>query len=240
MNGRRNRNRAGFCIIAGVCSWFGLPLTAYSEPNDFGPITLMVEHSVVAVVCSTAGPQSATRIHGTAFFINAEGRFLTAAHVVNGLHNGDPRCGSPAVYWPGAEGEADQPEFYTFKFALNECRVDAQMDLAVCKTIENVAQHPKLATKPLGLPIDGRIEPNGTPVAFTGFTLDSLAPLTARSQLVGYQALNLLLDKAPWPGASGAPAYNIEGRVIGLLVQRMSDIAIARSGPAIKEFLDQR
>ena len=89
-------------------------------------------------------------------------------------------------------------------------------------------------------PIDGRIEPNGAPVAFTGFTLDSLVPLTAQSQLLGYQALNLLLDKAPWPGASGAPAYNIEGRVIGLLVQGMSDIAIARSGRAIKEFLDQR
>ena len=70
--------------------------------------------------------------------------------------------------------------------------------------------------------------------------MDSLAPLTARSQLVGYKSLNLLLDKAPWPGASGAPAYNIEGRVIGFVVQRMSDIAIARSGPAIKEFLDQR
>ena len=138
------------------------------------------------------------------------------------------------------------------RFVPSDCKVDEASDLARCKTVEDPTAIGKIGSKPAALVIEDVIQPEGTPVAFSGFPVNALTPYTARANIAGYQvsgtgseplqAFGIVLDKSVWPGASGAPVYLQDGRVIGMMLQRGTGetlgLAFARSGARIHDFLN--
>jgi S1-C subfamily serine protease len=103
-------------------------------------------------------------------------------------------------------------------------------------------------TKPSALTIESDVEPDGTPLAFSGFPVNGLSPYTARANIAGYQRTEMrpndgsrvhaiVLDKSAWPGSSGGPVYGVDGRVMGLLLQTGTGLAFARHGARIHDFL---
>jgi hypothetical protein len=195
-------------------------------------------------------------VNGTAFFIDTHGVFLTAGHVIKGLLEGgkDKNCEMPAVFVPINRWTVERLNLYAMRFIPSDCKLDEIADLARCKTVEDPTDVGNIASKPTALTIEGDIQPDGTQVAFTGFPLNALIPYTARANVAGYQVVEIrlhqdlqvfgfVLDKSAWPGASGGPVYRLDGRVIGMVLQRgsgdASGLAFARHGARINDFLSR-
>src|SRR5205085_7888544 len=66
------------------------------------------------------------------------------------------------------------------RFIPSDCKLDDAADLARCKTVEDPTLIGRLASKPAALVIEDVIQPEGTPVAFSGFPVNALTPYTAR------------------------------------------------------------
>ena len=92
--------------------------------------------AIVPVACSNSSteitPQT-IKIWGTGFFVNFEGNFVTAAHVIkdhfkwNAKGEPDPNC-FPIIYLP----DPKWPVAKWFKF--ERCIIDSIADIAVCRT----------------------------------------------------------------------------------------------------------
>lgn len=209
-----------------------------------------VKRSVVPVLCGKfdgSGQFGAQQIEGTGFFVDDQGHFLTAGHVIRDLKVIAPQqplpC-VPAIDIPidGWNREAAKFQSRWFKFTEADCVINDTLDLAVCKPI---------------LPIPFQIYPlflkdtkpsDGFPVAFTGFPLGNPEPLSSRCNIATYRAASdaegsreLVLDKGSWPGASGSPIYDEDGNVLAIMLQRgISDgvgISVGRPSHFIIKFL---
>jgi len=180
---------------------------------------------------------------GTAFFINGEGYFLTAAHVVTALEqfNASQSQCFPAIYMP-IGGWRTTGGVHWFRFG--ECVKDPEADIAVCKptTSPFAAEDVKrqLTFVAFGTALNVK---DGTALAFTGFPLQFLRPVTSKGNLAAYLDLDkkIVIDKAAWGGASGSPVYLADGSVIGILIERGTGesigLALARPAEFITDFL---
>ncbi len=205
---------------------------------------------IAPVACARAAAPTNfdVRVHGTAFFIDTHGVFLTAAHVIKGVVENKEKCEIPAVLVRADGSSFEILNLYGLKFVASDCRTDDTADIARCKTIEDPSKAGKIATKPTALEIGSDVRPDGTAVAFSGFPVNGLIPYTARANIAGYQAAEmspnqglqlrmLVLDKPAWPGSSGGPVYGVDGRVMGMLLQTGSGLAFARHGARLNEFV---
>jgi len=221
------------------------------QPDQFISTIEKIKVGIAPVTCGhlTAPSKFDVAVHGTAFFIDAHGGFLTAAHVIKGIDD-HKTCETPAVLVRVDEaGSAGTSNLYGLKFVASDCRVDETTDIARCKTVEDPTGTEKIGAAPTALTVAGDVMPVGTPVAFTGFPLNGLTSYTARANIAGYQgieptskqgfrAYTLVLDKSAWPGSSGGPVYGVDGRVMGLLLQTGSGLAFARHGARLKELVN--
>ena len=119
------------------------------------------------------------------------------------------------------------------------------MDIAVCKTIDNPFLMKTLSNHIRPAPISASAEiVDGTPVAFTGFPLEFLFPVTSKGNVGGYAPFSdrLVIDKSAWPGASGSPVYDANGNVIGMITEAGinygSGLAYALPSSSILRFLN--
>ena len=190
-------------------------------------------------------------VHGTAFFIDTHGAFLTAAHVIKGITEKKEKCEMPTVLIRVDGSSFEILNLYGLKFVASDCRIDDTADIARCKTIEDPSKAGKIVTKPTALDIGSDVGPDGTPVAFSGFPVNGLIPYTARANIAGYQVVEmgpkhglhlrmLVLDKPAWPGSSGGPVYGVDARVVGMLLQAGNGLAFARPGARLNEFVSSR
>ncbi len=183
-----------------------------------------VKLTTVPIVCGAPENNTfkVTNVMGSAFFVNDEGYFLTAGHVFDDWNKIDKSKGDcfPAVYIP-KKGWHDLTNIQWFRFG--KCFKSKDVDIAVCKsnvnpfTIEDIRGQIKIATSETY-----SIIADGTPVAFTGFPLESARPITSIGNIASYiKSDNLIIiDKNAWPGASGSPVYLSNGKVIGILIKR--------------------
>src|SRR5215467_3485659 len=93
------------------------------------------------------------------------------------------------------------------------------------------------------------IQPEGTPIAFTGFPLSTPVPITSVGQIAGYTDViegrgpqRILIDKGAGQRASGSPIYNLEnGKVVGIMLQRgtgaSAGLAFGITSQFIQDFL---
>ena len=101
--------------------------------------------------------------------------------------------------------------FRRLEFQTARCIADKanDVDLALCATDWNLTDH---KTKVRPVQFDSAQQPDGTAVAYTGFHLGNLTPMTARGYISMYtHADGLVVDQGTWLGASGSPVYLSDG-----------------------------
>ena len=214
--------------------------------------------STVRVACAKPEPDNNIVLdtsEGSGFFVATDGTFLTAGHVAHGLYLPSPPrkqpCQKPVIYisrdgWKVAGNTVDLRWF-----AIKGCVYDDDLDLAKCTTTVNPFMFGDVKVRPLAVTLDESVQEEGTQIAFTGFPLDNVVPVTARATIGTYWGLpgesgqrEMIIDHNNWPGASGAPVYLSNGKVIGLILRRgineATGVACARSGKFLVDFLDKK
>jgi len=191
----------------------------------------------VAVVCITIDVNHlATSLNslGSGFVVNRRGDFITASHVTDAM-NKQHGC-TPSIYlsktvW--ADASTADLTFVEFSECWSE---PPPVDLSLCRPLENPFMEPHLA-KSIGFAAirTDRLK-DGEPVAFTGFPLGIVRPLTSKGDVATYAGDDLIIDRAAWPGASGSPVYDGDGRVVGVVRQAGANVAggLAFATPADK------
>jgi len=209
-----------------------------------------MKQSVAPIACMEAadkGVRRPSRIAGTAFFTTADGEFLTAAHVISDIIRGaltaaPEGCAAPVVYLPIKEWPSGSNEFNArwYTFDSKRCVLDKAQDLALCVTRNSPSAD---LERTIGIAaFDYTAHPDGTAVAFTGFPLNAIQPMTARGHVAMYSSRDeLIVDQSAWPGVSGCPVYLVDGRVVGMVIQRGTGDgtgrAIVRTSAAIQDFV---
>lgn len=184
-------------------------------------------------------------IKGTGFFVNFEGHFVTAGHVIKASFKWNKRGEAdldcfPVIYVPNPSW----PSIRWFKF--EPCIVDETVDIAVCKTTLNPFSESSLRLGRLHLVPD--VPPDGTPVAFTGFPQFIAIPVTSRGNVASTgQFANtpeIVIDKTTWHGVSGGPLYLANGAVIGMMTKMGESVwagmAFAKPTSLILKFLREK
>jgi len=192
-------------------------------------------------------------IEGTGFFVSVDGTFLTADHVIENIVSRQLKnlCPLPAVYIPKSGWIMGAPTFTIdfFFFNVQGCTRDKKLDLAVCKSPRDIKRTMPSGATPVVF--ETSIQPDGTPIAFTGFPLQHTFPLSSIGTVSGYMMVRdergpreIVMDKAAWPGASGSPIYLENGKVIGIILLRGigegAGRAIGRPSRFIQDVLSSR
>jgi S1-C subfamily serine protease len=226
-----------------AAKWYTLAvvLLVVSQPptkNKWIETVKRIKHSIVPVACGYVderGKWIVADIEGSGFFVDRSGRFVTAKHVLDGLDafaKAKHHC-TPAIYIPdGGWGNTDVTKSIPLEyFNFGECHRVASADLAVCQLKENPFSSPRLPTGSVQeVSFDTTEIADGTPIAFSGFPLQDTTPVTSIGNIAGRAVLDgsgffYMIDKIAWPGASGSPVYNEDGRVVGIMLRSGTDIA---------------
>lgn len=240
-----------FAVTAVECSVF---VAVSAAPKDVSIETIeRIKLSVVPIVCAYSEDNN---VHiaagiGTGFFVDSFGRFVTAGHVLNDWEKIAPlrHACAPATYIPDHGWRKFERTISFESFAFVNCDREADLDLAVCEPTDNPFTSTKI-TKGRIAPVtfDTYEWPDGSPVAFTGFPLEYVMPITSKGFVGGHMAtphtdsnFDYAIDKAAWPGCSGSPLYTESGRVIGILLAAGANagtgLSYARSAAVIVDFL---
>jgi S1-C subfamily serine protease len=224
------------CAAATVSAQAPTPAAAAADP--FLATIASMKKAVTPIACMDSGEggvRRPNRIAGTAFFLTPDGEFMTAAHVITdvlrgSLTTGAEGCLNPVVYLPLTEWPSGSNEFTArwYLFDAAKCVRDSSLDLAFCRTRQNPSEDLKRTIGTVTFERDLQVD--GTAVAFTGFPLNVIQPMTARGHIAMYTSRDeLIVDQSAWPGVSGCPVYLVDGRVIGVLIQRGTGDGTGRS-----------
>ncbi len=217
--------------------------------QEVSPQTIeRVKRAVVPVTCGALDDQKQFRVVqmiATGFFISPSGAFLTAAHVSDDLdrYAAAHRCFG-AIFVVMA-GDPTEETVSTSYFPIQSCQTNHALDVAVCFPTGSPFQDQALRGHIVSLKLESVFHyTDGTPMAFTGYPLAMGRPLTSRGSIAALYPDQVVLDKGTWPGASGSPVYSASGSVLGIILQRGTDIAtgLAYAAPsdAIMEFLNRQ
>jgi S1-C subfamily serine protease len=233
-----------------------LLLCAYAFASDsavsFVSIVDHLKGATVPIVCVGQNPDGTAfliPVEGTGFFLSDDGDIVTAGHVAQGLFAPGriPACPIPAIYIPiGGWDETAASVDLRVSF-INRCWW-SDTDIGVCNLKENPFTITAITKKPIIAVLEGSLQQEGSVVAFSGFPLTFLQPITSQGIVGAYQGVEpkvgpkvMVLDKNAWPGASGSPVYNINGKIVGMVVQRgfndATGLAFARTSAFIERFL---
>jgi hypothetical protein len=228
----------------------------YAAPNPISIETIReVKKSIVPVACGYIDETHKFQVvfvAGSGFFMDTSGRFVTAGHVVfdnwDALMKQTHACHA-AIYIPDHSWGKYENEVPMQYFWFTDCARDKSVDLAVCLPIVNPFTSSRVPKGNISAAVFDTTEfPDGTPIAFSGFPLENLAPITSIGFIGGGQFVSgitsghdLVIDKAAWPGARGSLVYLDTGKVVGIILKggrnEASGIGIARNASVIVDFL---
>jgi len=237
-----------FAAAAAVCGMSMIQMAAAAPADPFLAAVQTMKKSIGAVVCVKPHPGSeryAPIIDGTAFFTTRSGEFLTAAHVVRDFSPGGALQNCPMEVW-FSQGPQEPGHVGFQMFPVSRCVSDNDIDVGRCATTDDLLTLTGVKFKPEPVAIDGAAKPDGSAIAVTGYPLSSMLPITSRGFVGAYQLdslghTELILDRAAWPGGSGSPVYDSQGKVVGLESMAgagaASGISFARASSNIVRFL---
>lgn len=209
-----------------------------------------MKRSIVPILCGYIDDDrkfKVAAIAGTGFLVDTQGRFVTPAHVLDGLGklSKDRHACTPAIYIPdrGWKKFENKIDFQYFWFVA--CQTNTELDIAVCETAENPFTSTRLSPDNIAaVTFESAQVPDGTPVAFSGFPLELVSPVTSKANIAAMTTSFLyLLDKPVWGGDSGSPVYTDDGKVVGMATatgqQDATGLGVARTASVIVDFLSQ-
>ncbi len=191
-----------------------------------------IEKSIVPILCIRLNEKNEIQERitiGTGFFINRDGDLLTAAHVVTEIPKLKTlkQCIS-AIWvasseWKNRYRDVDIPLMW---YGELDCHYRQGVDIAVCRAKINpfLDRNANKSIQPVTFTSLSKFR-DGSPVAFTGFPLQYVYPITSKGYIASYDpsTKKLIIDKTAWPGASGSPVYTTDGKVIGILIEKGTD-----------------
>jgi Trypsin-like peptidase domain len=223
-----------------------------SAQIDSFPETIeKVKLSIFPVACGSYpdkdNQMSVKEIMGTGFFVDYDGDFITAAHVISEHFKWNKRneptsdC-FPVIYVPNPTWQVSR------WFQFGSCTVNDAIDIAVCKTRLNPFGESGLHINRLHL--GSTVPKDGTAVAFTGFPQFILVPITSRANVASSGdfftpgQMDVVIDKTTWHGVSGGPLYLADGTVIGIVIKTgeglWSGMGFARQTSSFLKFLSEK
>jgi V8-like Glu-specific endopeptidase len=233
-----------------------LVATKVARADDVSTTTVAeAKMYVVPVVCEPQalplGTRFAPYVVGTGFFINKRGDVVTAGHVAQAIKDAasNGQCAVAEVYVSSGGWRHTARETESFMpIKITSCNADLSVDIAVCEIEANPFQEKSLNANVAVATLDTTQQADGADIAFTGFPLSHLAPVTSKGSVAAYDFGNasqpeVVIDKNAWPGASGSPIYAGSGRVIGMLIETGSNagagLSYARTAAAVKAYLQK-
>lgn len=230
------------------------PPSCIGKDRTFTKAIQEAKRFAVPIVCFGKDPDTKApyliSVEGTGFFVSGDPRVLTAGHVGRGIINKGriPACPIAAIYLPIDGWDNSNLNVKIRYLPIQDCFVGASLDIAVCSLAQDPANDIEVRVKPKAGELDGKIYPDGTPVAFVGFPLSFIQPIasqgiigTYRNPVLNFGPTEIVIDKNAWPGASGSPVINSTAGVAGMIVQRgfndASGLAFAIPSAVIKKFL---
>lgn len=233
-----------FVFIATIKEIFGVGFAFCQDPLVSVETIQWIKSSTVPVVCRFLDKPGFETI-GSAFFINDEGLFMTANHVIKDWPSIRKQYGncSPAIYIVSANDRAGSQGYY---FSFKGCGQIDSIDIAICKPDTNpfIVESTQKQVSFVKFEKFYRIK-DGTPIAITGFPLGAYMPITSKGYVASYLMGDeiIALDINAWPGNSGSPVYLSNGKVVGILIKGQRDeggaFPVARSMRAIFKFLSK-
>jgi hypothetical protein len=211
-----------------------------------------IEDASAPIACITLDNGSAQikGIAGTATFLNDPGDVLTPKHVVEELIKIRGQSGSActfAVYVPKTRWASVGVTLDAQYFGIGECQMDSTLDVAACHLQANPSTFPGIASVVRTIKLQSAPIADGTAIAFTGFPLHSIRPITSKGDIaaryisVDGSPRSLALDRNAWPGASGSAVYLADGSVVGIVIRtgisEAEGLAYALPTPDIVDFL---
>jgi S1-C subfamily serine protease len=179
--------------------------------------------------------------------VSPHGDFLTANHVLRGVEAAKSKEACvPGISFALPSTSGDVVDAELLRFSLKDCLREPATDIARCRTVEDLATFQNGAFAPLPVAIDGARQDDGTAIATTGFPLGMPVPITARGNIAGYQMgangpFRIVIDRAVWPGCSGSPVYDMNGKVVGMILQTGEEMAsgmsVARASFSLARFM---
>lgn len=164
-----------FVVATAVCV---RPAAAAPSPD----IVAMMKRSLVAVVCVNPQTESIAASIGTAFFVDANGSIVTAAHVWTDVTAAAAsRSCTPAVYVE-PDGWHHRQRFTGRSYPVQACFTDATNDLALCSLEGTPFADAAVTVKPLPVHFNNDEPDDGTAIAFTGFPLSNVTPIRERQR----------------------------------------------------------
>jgi hypothetical protein len=221
------------------------------QTGSFVEAVETIKKSAVPILCAktdeTRKVWEVEEFAGSGFFVHRAGVFVTADHVLAAMEARGNGCQVPAVYIArGGWRHVKTLPIRYLAFRFSDCVRNAALDVAACH-IENVAGLDSSADMAaLGFVVP----PEGTAVAFTGFPLSRVAPISAQGSIAAYYDFDdagvpgtMYIDKNAWPGASGSPVYLQNGQVVAVLTMRgareATGLAMARPLLAVRATIEQ-
>jgi hypothetical protein len=207
-----------------------------------------VKHSIVPVLCGYEDENKhlqIVEIEGTGFFVDGFGRFLTPAHVVSAWDRVQAKHACrPVIYIPNSGWGEFRETVDIQYFWFNDCEIDKELDLALCDPFENPFASRRLPKESIGIAtLEPSIVPDGTSIAFVGFPLQQVMPITSKANIAASRPHSYLIDKPNWPGNSGSPVFADNGNVVGMIRQRgggdASGLGMAVNSLTIIDFLSK-
>jgi S1-C subfamily serine protease len=199
---------------------------------------LTMQRSLVAVECvdvNAAHQIVGGQTFGTGFLVDRASHFVTAGHVLAAVAAAQRQSGClAAVAFPAHGYPADYGRYEQHVVFIGPSAYDGSLDLAVVAAAGLSATNDiNAALSPVRFAL--AFQPQGTPLAYTGFARGIDLPTTSEGIVSTYTndgIRQLVIAGMAWPGLSGSPVFLANGDVVGIVLSKGEPNTAAGAGDA--------
>lgn len=199
-------------------------------PPNVLEIVEQVQHGICALVAGQTPDEIAIPI-GSGFFINADGYFITNAHVARYFSELASRRLSVGLYFPRFDSVAGKPRIVGMGAAdVSFVEVDDTSDIAIGHATDIRGGKPRFLHMQFDQPIS-----SGTEVALSGFPLGEKFPITVTASIASQiESMSyFFVDRPVFHGFSGSPVYlRSSGEVVGIAARSFNAGIETSAGPS--------